>query len=510
MGVPLPELAALLRYDPLAVPPLCVRGITCDSRLVKPGDLFVAVRGSRFDGHAFIGEACLKGAVAVVAEVQEQAIPVPCLIVPDSRLALAELAAHFYGHPSRSLEVVGVTGTNGKTTTACMIEHILRTAGHPTGLIGTVGVKYRTAVFPAHLTTPGADELQAHLAAMRAEGLRFVVMEVSSQGVKTGRIHGLRFSFGVLTNITLDHLDTHASFQEYMAMKKRFLDMLAPDRTVFVNCDDLGARTLLENLSARVVTFGCHPQSDLQITQLANEPGGTRFTLLIRRPVHTHSLTVAPLTLPLGLRILGAHNAANAAAAAGVALALGVEAKYVAKALATFPGVERRLEVYRLGKVTVIDDTALNPASLEAIFAAVTHLPYRRLLVVYALRGRRGPAVNRINALVIAQWAQRLSFNALITTNAVYHVGPNDTVTPEEEAAFFATLRACGLTSLHFPDLKEALAAALNRIRPGDLLLLLGAQGMDAGHALLQDLWTERRANFVPVSPAEVALAGTP
>ncbi|MDK2882688.1 MAG: UDP-N-acetylmuramoyl-L-alanyl-D-glutamate--2,6-diaminopimelate ligase [Bacillota bacterium] len=509
MGVPLPELAALLRHDPSKVPSLFIHGITCDSRLVKPGYLFVAIRGTRFDGHAFIDEACTRGAAAVVAEKQEKVLLVPCLIVPDSRLALAELAAHFYGHPSRFLEVVGVTGTNGKTTTACMIEHILRAAGHPTGLIGTVSVKYRSTVLPANLTTPGADELQAHLAAMRAEGLRSVVMEVSSQGVKTGRIHKLHFSFGLLTNITLDHLDTHASFQEYMAMKKRFLDMLAPDRTVFVNCDDLGARTLLRNLTARVVTYGHNPQSDLQIADLATDPCGTCFTLFVRRPVHTHKFTIGPLTLPIDLRILGAHNAANAAAAAGVALAMGVEPKCIAKALATFPGVERRLEVYRLGKVTVIDDTALNPASLEAIFAAVTHLPYRRLLVVYALRGRRGPAVNRINALVIAQWAQRLSFNALITTNAVYHVGSNDTVTPEEEAAFFATLRACGLTSLHFPDLKEALAAALNRIRPGDLLLLLGAQGMDAGRMLLQELWNECQVDLFPGTPAEAVPAGT-
>lgn len=509
MGVPLPELAAILGHDPLTLPSVDITGITCDSRKVKAGFLFVAVPGSRRDGHAFIGEACLRGARAVVAEVQERVIPVPCLLVPDSRRALAELAAHFYGHPSRALEVIGITGTNGKTTTACLLDHILRTAGRPSGLIGTVSVKYRTRTFPAHLTTPGADELQEHLAGMRAEGLRHVVMEVSSQGIKTSRVAGVHFSFGVLTNITLDHLDTHASFQEYIATKKRFLDMLAPDRTVFLNRDDLGARSLLPELRARVVTFGFHPAGDIQIVPARAASGSGSFFLRIDRPLTTHRGTLPALSLPLTLQLLGTHNMPNAAAAAAVALALGVEPRHIQAGLATFSGVERRLEVFSLGKLAVVDDTALNPASFDAAFQAVSSLPHQRLVVVYALRGSRSPAVNRINALALAHWSQRLTFSAFITTSSVGDVGPLDEVTAEEETAFFSGLAAAGLTARHFPALKDALAAALGCARSGDLILLLGAQGMDTGRAVLQDLWAEKQAALLPARRPEAALAGS-
>lgn len=508
MPVPLGELAAVLGLDPLAVAPLPITGITCDSRNVDPGFVFVALRGERYDGHAFIPEACLRGARAVVAETRQHVVPVPCLLVPDSRLALAKLAAHFHGHPSRALEVIGVTGTNGKTTTACLLHHILQTAGRASGLIGTVAVKYATRTLPAGLTTPGADELQAHLAAMRSEGLQSVVMEVSSQGIKTQRIAGMHFSFGILTNITLDHLDTHATFREYIGTKRRFLDMLAPDRTVFVNRDDLGARSLLPELKARVVTFGFHPASQLQVVSEHPAAGPARFTLRISRAIDTHRSTLLPLNLPLTLPLLGAHNMANAAAAVGVALGLGVEPHFIQEALATFPGVERRLEVFRLADLTVVDDTALNPASLDAVFRVVAALPHQRLVVVYALRGGRSPAVNRINALALGEWGHRLAFAALVTTSSVAHVGEVDRVRPEEEEAFFAGLATAGLTCLHFPDLRDAVAAALARTRPGDLLLLLGAQGMDAGRAVLQDLWAERQAALLPTRHAAAAWAG--
>lgn len=489
MGVPLGNLVSALGIHPLPVPDEDILGITCDSRQVKIGYLFVAIPGTVQDGHDYITEAINLGARAVVAEKPICKCSCPLILVSDSRRALAKLAACFWGHPSQRIKLIGITGTNGKTTTAYMLNHILHSAGRSAGLISTLEVKYQTHAFPSKLTTPAADTLQQYLAYMAAEGSEFAIMEVSSQGINTHRIAESHFDLGILTNITLDHLDTHANFLEYRQTKRRFLNMLASNGTVLVNADDLGGRSLLSELRTPYLSYGLGPFAQVRGNILQTMPRKSSFLLTISRPLPTHNVIVEPLQLPLVVNVPGRHNVANALAAATAALTYGIDPPAIQEALSTFTGVSRRLELHRLGRFIVLDDTALNPASFDAVFESVTALPYRRLVVVYALRGNRTPAVNGANALALAWWAKRLNFRHFLTTCSDEYVCEQDRVSSEEEAAFFSSLTAAGIFSSHSPELQPALRTALDRVESGDLLLLLGAQGMDHGWELLQRLF---------------------
>ncbi len=489
MGVPLGKLVSALGIDPLSVPNMDILGITSDSRQVQFGYLFVAIPGTVQDGHDFITEAINRGAQAVVIEKPTSNYSCPLITVSDSRKALAKLAACFWDQPSRKMKLVGITGTNGKTTTAYMLSHIFRIAARSAGLISTLEVKCQTHTFPSKLTTPVADTLQQYLALMVDEGLEFAVMEVSSQGINTHRIAELHFDLGILTNITLDHLDTHANFLEYREAKNRFINMLAPDGTVLLNADDLGARSLLTKLRTPYFTYGLGPFAQVQANAVQLMSQNSSFLLTISRPLSTNGKIIQPLELPLVVNVPGRHNIANALAAAITALFYGIDPIAIQQALATFPGVSRRLQLHRLGEFIVVDDTALNPASFDAVFECVATLPYRRLLVTYALRGNRSPAVNRANALTLAWWAKRLRFHDFLTTCSHECVCEQDLVSSEEEAAFFDALTAAGIFPAHFPKLQPALKTVLDRIGPGDLLLLLGAQGMDYGWELLQRLF---------------------
>lgn len=477
-------------------------GVSCDSRQVSPGFIFVAVRGASRDGNTYAADAAARGALAVVSDRPGSlpALAVPVVAVPDARRALGELAARFHRHPSRSLSLVGVTGTNGKTTVTFMLDHIFRQAGLRAGLIGTVCVKVGDVSYPSVLTTPDAASLQAYLAAMRDAGVSHAAMEVSAQGIAQGRVDDVSFACGVITNISPDHLDFPGGFDAYCAAKQGFPGLLGPAAPLVINAAD----PLCRAMAAAAPAVACAVDAPADVTaRVANlATSGSRFSLAFARPLP--GCAPGPGRLTVDLPLPGRHNVENALLAATAAALCGVAPATAAAALASFRGVPRRFAVSRLAGLTVVDDTALNPGSVDAVFRTLAAFSRRRLVVAFAIRGRRGPAINAACAAALARWWHTAPFT-LIVTAAAGSVGAADAVAGDEKSAFCEALGKAKVNYLFRETLAAAIETVAEAAGPGDLVALLGAQGMDDGYRLLR----RRLTGTTPV-PAGAEAAGCP
>lgn len=425
-----------------------------DSRIVRPGTLFVALRGERHDGHAFVAAALAAGASAVVVDARyASSVALPenatFVIVSDTRRALSRLAAAFYARPSAALDVVGVTGTNGKTTTIHMIAAILEHAGMATGLIGTLGARMRTRHVPLENTTPLALQLQATLAALRDDGARAVAMEISSHALATDRVADVDVALGVLTNVTRDHLDFHGTFDAYAAAKRSLFERA---RAALFNSDDpLGNRWALEFADAGrpVRTYGFGAGADMRATDFAASAMGSAFTLDGTR---------------FTLLLSGRFNVSNALAAIGVARYFGIGDATSAASLRAFESVAGRMEHFAQGGIDVFVDYAHTPDALRAVLEAAREGTRGRLRVVFGCGGDRDagkrPEMGRI--------ASDLADDVLVTS---------DNPRGEDPAAIVADVAAGaspGRTLESELDRGRAIRRVVAAASPGDVIVVAG------------------------------------
>jgi UDP-N-acetylmuramoyl-L-alanyl-D-glutamate--2,6-diaminopimelate ligase len=435
--VRLEQLTAEL--DVLAVegdPTVEVDAVTHDSRAVAPGALFCCVPGATADGHDFAPEAVARGAVALLCE-RPLGLGVTEVLVADVRAAMGPAAAACYGHPSASLPVVGVTGTNGKTTTTWLLKAVLEAAGRPTGLIGTLS---------GARTTPEAPDLQARLAELRDEGARAVSMEVSSHALALHRVDGTRFAVAVFTNLGRDHLDFHESLEEYFAAKARlFTPELA--EVAVVGVDDPHGRLLRD--TARIPTRA-YSLADVEDLELGPRSSTGRWR-------------GQRLVVPLG----GAFNVRNALAAATAALELGVDEATVVEGLAAAPPVPGRFEAVELeAPFTAVVDYAHTPDALDALLGAARDVaaPGTRLLVAFGCGGDR----DRAKRPAMGEVAARLADVVVVTTD---NPRSEDPVAIAHAVRQGASGRAAVTTVL---DRREAVATVLAEARPGDVVVVAG------------------------------------
>ena len=391
-----------------------VRGLTYDSRRVAPGDLFVALRGELADGHDYLADAVRLGAVALLVEALPAGFePGECATaqVDDTRRALAPVSAAFYGHPSRELRLLGITGTNGKTSTAFLVESILAAAGRRVGLIGTVEIRYHDTHQRTLNTTPESLDLQRTLRAMRTEGIDDVVMEVSSHGAALGRIGGCRFAVGAFTNLTQDHLDFHGTMDAYRAAKTGFFrDALAPGARAVVNADDAAAEDFADaarESGANLIWVSRDPARGADVTLRAADLGldATRARLSIRG----HEVETS---LPL----IGDFNLENLLVAAGVALAVDVSPDAIAAGAAACPQVPGRVERVPSdvpNAPTVLVDYAHTPDAVDKLLRTVRPLARGRLITVFGCGGDRDKSKRR----PMAEAAARSSHCAIATSD---------------------------------------------------------------------------------------------
>ena len=478
-----------------------VTGLTEDSRRVAPGMVFVAVPGSALDGHAFVDEAVSRGAVAIVAE-REVAADVPVVRVPSARKALAEMAARFHHHPARELDVIGFTGTFGKTSTSDVLRQLLDAAGRRTGILGSLGARHGSYDQPPMgLTTPAPVELHAALRGLRDAGADTVIMEVTSHALRMERVRGLTFAGGMLAAIMPgEHTDFHRTYEDYVDAKRLFLDYLSPTALLAYDADNRAARTLASeahvdrtagfSLVSVIAPESLPPEGgSYRVEERRGRVGGigkrvTRLTLEhLRLGADGARFTIEGEAMHSTL--MGRGHLRNVALAATYALASGVPSSAVREVLGRLAPLRRRMERYQARGREILDDTAAHPESFRATFEAADLIPHARAAAVYAIRGSRGVDINRRNALALADLSLVHGIDPLIVTASDDVAGPHDRVTENERDAALEAISSRGQRYDFEPGLEAALKMAMAATAPGDLMLLLGAQGMDQGRELV-------------------------
>lgn len=441
-----------------------VSGVQQDSRAVRPGDLFVAWSGSSHDAHDFLDGAVAAGAAAAIVERPVPGVAVPQIRVDNARLAAAVASGFVAGSPWRRLRTVGVTGTNGKTTTTLLLRGLLGRDA-PCAAIGTLGVvgpDGRVEDGTSGLTTPGPVRLAEWLAALASSGVGGVVVESSSHALDQFRLDGIRFDVAAFTNLTRDHLDYHGSRARYLAAKARLLELGKDGATAVINADD-DAWSVLRH-AGPVLTYGTRAGADLRATALRLSSRGSSFELAWQGARY-------PVELPLP----GAFNVSNALCAAACALALGQEPETVAAGLAEASPVPGRLECIVRGPFDVFVDFAHTPDALDQVLKALRPLVSGRLIVVFGAGGDRDPT-------------KRPGMGAAVSRHADIVVVTSDNPRTEDPAAIVAQVSAgvAAADTVEIVSRREAIRWALDRARPGDAVLLAGK-----GHETYQIVGTE-------------------
>ena len=457
-----------------------VTGIAYRSDAVSPGDAFFCIRGFAHDGHDFADDAVQRGAVAVVVERPVAGISAPQFQVADGRVALALASAEFYGNPSRSMDLVGITGTNGKTTTTYLLDSIFRADGRVTGIVGTVETRVAGERIAAKRTTPESSDLEALLAQMREAGVSAAALEVSSHAIDLHRVDGVHFAVAAFTNLTQDHLDYHSTLEEYFSVKRRlFTDFDVAARVI--NIDDPAGASLAAEIPG-AITVGTNPSASVYARDIELSASGASFELI----AGTQAVRV---TLPLA----GAYNVSNALVAAGCALGCGIDLATVARGLDAAPQVPGRLERVDEGRsFSVIVDYAHTPDSLEKAIKAVKDVTEGRVIVVFGCGGDRDPDKRPLMGRVAAFSADHV----IVTSDNPRSEDPVGIILQIQDG-----LRDGEASWEVEVDRAKAIARAISLARPGDAVLIAGK-----GHEDYQ-IFADRTIHFDDREVARAELA---
>jgi UDP-N-acetylmuramoyl-L-alanyl-D-glutamate--2,6-diaminopimelate ligase len=454
-----------------------IRGISYDSRRVEAGDLFFALRGGSSDGHDFLAAAFERGAVAAIVESVPTDLDFadrPVVAVRDSRRALAPISTQFFGHPASELTLIGVTGTNGKTSTTYLVESILQRAGIPVGVIGTLDIRYAGERQPAVNTTPESYEIQRSLRAMRDHGVTCAVMEASSHGLALDRVLGCEFAIAALTNVSQDHLDFHDSMDAYRDAKIRLFDTyLRADGSAVVNVDDASADAFIraaERSGAKLVRVSRKSESaaDVHLERAKIELNGTDARIAFPSGA-----------LDLRIPLVGDFNLENTLVACGIALALEINPKIIAEGIENCPQVPGRVErvqTAREAEPLVVVDYAHTPDAIEKLLATLRPLAKERLVAVFGCGGDRDRSKRPRMAEAVARWSDRV----VATSDNPRSEDPLQILKDVEVG--LATLRRVEADALDatdasyamISDRRRAIEVAIDIARPGDMVVIAG------------------------------------
>ncbi|MCI9609497.1 MAG: UDP-N-acetylmuramoyl-L-alanyl-D-glutamate--2,6-diaminopimelate ligase [Oscillibacter sp.] len=444
-----------------------IGGVCYDSRQVEPGDLFVALSGYTVDGHKFISQAMASGAAAVLCQVPPEGKGIPYVQTADSRRALAAVGANFFAHPARDMTMVGVTGTNGKTTSTYLLKAILEARGEKVGLIGTNQNMIGQEVLPTERTTPESFELQKLFARMRDAGCTHVVMEVSSHALFLDRVYGVPYKVGVFTNLTQDHLDFHKTMEDYCDAKAI---LFRNCETGVVNAADPWTARLLKDASCKIIAFSSSGEADLQAEDAVLAADHVAFMAVC-----------GGKRVPVRVNIPGHFMIDNALDVLGAALVLGIPLEESAAVLTRVPHVKGRVEVVPTpGKdYTVLIDYAHSPDSLENVLTTVKGFAKGRTVALFGCGGDR----DRAKRPKMGRAAAEIADFVIVTTDNPRTERPGDII-----ADILPGLEGTGTPYTVLEDRVEAIRWALDHARPGDVIVLCGK-----GHETYQEVGHEKR-----------------
>ncbi len=460
-----------------------ITGITQDSRAVTTGDLFICTKGTKIDSHQFLAQVAASGAVAAVVEdLPAENYGMTLIQVQAVKSVLKELAGAFYGYPDQQLKLIGVIGTNGKTTSTYLVKGILEAAGYQVGLIGTINNLIKDQRVETNNTTPGVLELQKLFAQMVTAGVEYVVMEVSSHSIHQGRVDGLNFVSGIFTNITQDHLDYHKTFAEYLRVKTSFFVNLPESSAALINFDDPHGNEIAAQTKAKVFSYGIAADSDVKANHVQVAPHGASYTV------------VTPLgQLELKLNLTGYFNVYNSLGALAVGLSLGLDLETIKNGLEQVTGVPGRFQlVPGSSSFGVIVDYAHTPDGLENVLHTARKLTKQRVLLTFGCGGDR----DRTKRPIMGALAAKLADLTIITSDNPRSEDPEQ-IMKEVAAGFGATPDAKYLLEV---DRATAIKSLIDLAQPGDILLIAGK-----GHETYQ-IFADRTIHFDDYEIARAAL----
>lgn len=445
-----------------------ISDVVIDSRKVKPGALFVCISGTKLDGHAYAAQAAEKGAAALVVEHYLDDVGLPQALVGDSREALARLAGAFHGNPADKLSIVGVTGTNGKTTTTYMLKSIFEAAGVKVGLMGTIATMVGDEVLPQTLTTPDPMEFHGALRKMADAGCGRVVMEVSAHALALRKTAGVAFDASVFTNLTQDHLDDFVTMENYSGAKKLlFTDEYS--RAAVVNADDPACAFISAGFRGRLLTYGVHSPADIRADVADVRPDGASYVMRYEGR-----------DTPVNLRLSGHFNIYNALGAAGAAMLLGVGPETVKLGLERIERMNGRMErVETGGDFTVLVDYAHSPDSLQNVLRAARVFARGRVIVVFGCGGDR----DRTKRPAMGRLAGELADYVVLTSDNPRTEEPESIIDMIEPG-----LAGCGKPWVRNADRHQAIGRALEEAKSGDVVIIAGK-----GHETYQDVMGVKR-----------------
>ena len=439
--------------------------IEFDSRLIGKGDAFVAIRGTQSDGHDFIEKAISLGAVAIVCETLPELLVegVTYVEAKSASAALAHMAANYYGNPSHNIKLVGITGTNGKTTIASLLYQLFKNAGYKTGLLSTVKIMVDETEYKATHTTPDSLTINKYLKEMEEIGCEYCFMEVSSHGIHQNRTAGLEFAGGVFTNLSHDHLDYHSSFAEYRNVKKRFFDELPKTAFGIVNVDDKNGLIMLQNTMAKKLTYALKTYADYKAQILENQLSG----LLLK--INEQEVWV---------KLIGTFNAYNLLAIYATAVNLGLENQEVLRLMSELESVSGRFQfIVSDTKITAIVDYAHTPDALENVLSTIESIRTRneQLITVVGCGGDR----DRTKRPVMAHIASSMSNMAIFTSDNPRTEIPEDIIEDMEKGVEPQNYKK----TLAVVDRRQAIKIACQLAKPNDIILIAGK-----GHETYQEI----------------------
>ena len=475
----LSELALLIPDAELVGSDVEISGIEHDSRKVTAKNLFVCMEGAHVDGHNFIPQATSKGAVAILTARRNFIPPenISALIVPDMLNALAVIVPYFYDYPARKMRIVGVTGTNGKTTTTYLLREIFTCAGLKVGLIGTIQILIGDEKFPVRNTTPNVIDLQHILLDMLNKNVQVVVMEVSSHALAENRVAGVEFDTAIFTNLTQDHLDFHLTMENYLRAKAKLFDIVSrrgrkQNKTAVINVDDAASAEILKHSLCKKITYGLKDSANLRGTELDIRADGMTISLI---PYFPNSLQ------PISLKITGLFNVYNVLAAVGASLAENIPPEIIKRALENFRSVPGRFErIFADVPFEVIVDYAHTPDGVKNVLETARQIAKGKIISVFGCGGDRDHSKRPI----MGQIAAELSDVVIITSDNPRTENPEKILNDIEIGIKNLPLTTYPL-SLRIPDRRAAIFKAIELAEAGDVVLILGK-----GHETYQILNT--------------------
>ena len=440
--------------DLLGADDIRVTSCSCDSRRVRPGDLFVALPGRVRDGHDFVSQAAVRGSSAILAQRPLPELDLPVCVVPNPREAYGHLCQALAGDPAKDLHVIGVTGTNGKTTTSCLIASVLSAAGHQVGLLGTLGCFDGVEFEDSSLTTPPADELAKWLSRMVANECSHAVLEISSHALDQSRLSGIMLDAACVTNVRRDHLDYHRSLFDYRVTKSRLLQYLRPEGFAVINADDPTSASYLADINTPVLTIGIRAPAEISAVIVERHTSEQTFLL-----------TAGSETVPVRTRMIGAHHVYNCLVAAAVGLAYGIDLVTVVRGLEAVQHIRGRLERLECGQpFSVFVDYAHTPDALSGTLSSLREVIEGRLICVFGAGGERDKQKRPLMGRAVEEAADL----AVLTTDNPRTEDPQ--AIQEEVLSGFRLSEDVEV----IPDRAEAICSALSRAQPGDCVLIAG------------------------------------